>query len=176
MQWPACYIHPGFFNACSVRCSCWVMFDVVQHDSSNNGMRRTVPEGRNTMSNMQQNTVGLLIFQDTCPVCQQDPRCPDADTFRAGSAHNARTHLTQAKSCTPTPAPPVLPSTPEAHAIAEGILNRSPPYSCSTEPPSTQELITEFLQSSPTHPFTPISPSSSAEPTPTTQTSAFLTT
>jgi hypothetical protein len=97
----------------------------------------------------------------TCSVCQKE-----FDTFRAGSAHYAKTHFTRTKPKTPAAPQLDIPSTPEACAIVEELINRSPPLTCDTEPLSTQELITELLQASPTRPFTPVSPTSSAEPSP----------
>ena len=97
----------------------------------------------------------------TCSICKRT-----FDTFRAGSAHYAKTH----SATTPKPPEPTLPSTPEACAFAKHLVNRSPPLTCSQEPTSTQELISELLRASPTRPFTPLSPSSIGECTTATLT------
>ena len=90
----------------------------------------------------------------TCSICNRT-----FDTFRAGCAHYAKTH----SAAHPKPPEPTLPSTPEACAFVEQLVNRSPPLTCSQEPSSTQELITELLPASPTRPFTPLSPVSTGE-------------
>ena len=101
----------------------------------------------------------------TFSVCQHE-----FPTFRAGSIHYARVHGEKSRRSPPPSASQVptgiLPSTPEMHAILSSVINRSPPTTCLTvrrspkqsQTPSTQDLIAEFLNNSPTRPFTPMSP------------------
>ena len=99
----------------------------------------------------------------TCSICGRT-----FDTFRAGSAHYAKIH----GAVNPKPPEPTIPSTPEACTFVEQLVHRSPPLTCSQEPLSTQELIVDLLRFSPTRPFTPISPRSTPEATPTVFTTA----
>ena len=106
----------------------------------------------------------------TCSECSREFL-----TFRAASAHFARTHLTTKPAKETT-----TPSSPSVEEIVTQVLHRSPPLTCKTIPrrarspasPCTQDLIQEFLASSPLGTPRLVSPRSCDEPTPTMATPA----